>query len=108
MSEDIPGPAEALAELQEIMNLAALESPLQRLAATRYTVCRDALLQSWLRPVLPGFLLQCLTIARFQDFIHLYDPRPEVRLGFIEESWVPTLSRLRSRPVLDVMDDLDF
>lgn len=108
MAEQEPTPTDALAELQEILRLAAHEGTPQRFAAARYTICRDAVLKSDLRPALPGFLLQCLTFSRFHDFIHLYHPDPAARLAFLDESFRSFTSRVRSRPTFDVFGDPDF
>lgn len=76
---------EALAELHQLMRLVASGDSPQRLAATTYIACRETLLASALRPALPGFLFQCLTIFRFKDFIHLYSPNVNERIAFIED-----------------------
>lgn len=68
MAEQELTASEALGEFQDIVRLAALDGSPQRLPANRYTICRDTLLRSHLRPHLPGFLFQCLTVARFHDF----------------------------------------
>lgn len=93
MAEHRHGPGDALQEFHEILLLAALDDPPQRIAATRYTECREILLRSELRPVLPGFLLQCMTIDRFRDFIHLYHPRLEARVGFVDDAMRAGLAR---------------
>ena len=72
------------------MRLAAREGAAQRLAATRYTACRDHLMRSPYRSSLPGFLFQCLTLYRFQEFIRLYDPLVESRLAFLDEAFQMT------------------
>jgi hypothetical protein len=95
MADRDPTPADALHELYEILLLGALEEPQPRLTATRYTRCRDALLRSALRPVLPGFLQQCQSFDRFRDFIHLYHPSLEPRLDMIEESLRAGFKRAR-------------
>ena len=101
-------PADALEEMREILRMAALDGTLVRQAAARYTLCRETLLQSPLRPHLPGFLMQCLTIARFQDFIHLLDPRPTVRLAFLDDAFRNVASSPSSRSrTIDVFDE-DF
>jgi hypothetical protein len=99
---------EALGKLKELMRLAAGEGSPQRLAATTYTVCRETLLQSELRPALPGFLLQCLTIFRFKDFIQLYSPSLSERHAFIDEAFRACETRAGLRPTFDVFDDPDF
>lgn len=87
MLAEEPTPEEALAELKDLLRLAAGELFPPRQSASRYTICREALLRSSLRPILPGFLLQCLTISRFRDFIHLYDPNIDARLAFINDAF---------------------
>ncbi len=99
---------EALGELQDILRLAAIGGSPQRLAASRYTMCREALLHSPLRPFLPGFLLQCLTIARFHDFIHLYHPSPEASLFFLEEAFHACIGRAQTISRASAFDDPDF
>ena len=100
-------PIEALEEMREITRMAALDSRLVRPSAARYTLCRDILLSSEFRAYLPGFLIQCLTIARFQDFIHLLDPRPAVRLNFLEDAFHGIAGPVTHRPGLDVFGE-DF
>lgn len=99
---------EALAELRAILRLAASEDSLQRIAATRYTICRDALLRSDMRAALPGFLQQCLTIFRFRDFIHLYTPRLNERIAFVEDALRTCETRSGLRASIDVFNDSDF
>jgi len=99
---------EALTELKQLMRLAAGEGSPQRLAATTYTVCRETLLQSELRPALPGFLLQCLTIFRFKDFIQLYSPSLSERHAFVDEAFRACEIRAGLRQSFDVFDDPDF
>ena len=95
MAERDPAPIDALDELYEILLLGALDEPQQRLTATRYTLCREALLRSPLRPVMPGFLLQCLTFDRFRDFIRLYHPSLEARVEMIDEAMRAGLNKAR-------------
>lgn len=101
-------PGEALTELKQLMRLAAGEGSPQRLAATTYTICREALLQSELRPALPGFLLQCLTIFRFKDFIQLYSPSLDDRIAFVDEAFRACEARAGLRSSFDVFGDPDF
>lgn len=103
-----PTPEEALSELKELLLLAASELFPPRLAASRYTICRDALLRSAYKPLLPGFLMQCLTIARFREFIHLYDPAVGARVAFINESFRGTEIKPRQGRTFDIFDDSDF
>ncbi|MEA3040397.1 MAG: hypothetical protein QOE79_2910 [Sphingomonadales bacterium] len=108
MSEEELTTGEALTELHELLRLAALGNSPQRLAATSYTTCREILLQSDLRPALPGFLLQCLTIFRFKDFIHLYSPNESERMAFIDAAIRACETQASLRPTFDVFGDRDF
>lgn len=99
---------EALTEIKALMRLAAGEGSSQRLAATTYTDCREALLRSELRPVLPSFLLQCLTIFRFKDFIQLYSPSLSERHAFVDDAFRACEARAGLRQSFDVFDDPDF
>jgi hypothetical protein len=101
-------PSEALTELKELMRLMAAEGSPQRLAATTYTTCRETLLQSEMRTALPGFLLQCLTIFRFKDFIQLYSPNLDERTAFVDEAFRACEARAGLRPTFDVFGDPDF
>jgi hypothetical protein len=93
---------QALDELQELMRLVATGESPQRLAATTYTACRELLLKSELRPLLPGFLHQCLTIYRFKDFIQLYSPGDKERVAFIDDSFRACDTRANLRASFDV------
>jgi hypothetical protein len=97
MADSDPAPIDALNELYEILLLGALDEPQQRLTATRYTSCREALLRSALRPVLPGFLQQCLTFDRFRDFVHLYHPSIDARIDMIDDALRASLARARTK-----------
>lgn len=95
MAEIDLAPMDALDELYEILLLGALDEPQQRLTATRYTLCRDVLLRSGLRPVLPGFMQQCLTFDRFRDFVHLYHPSLNARVEMIDDALRASLNKVR-------------
>ena len=99
---------EALAELEDILHLAAAsQTSLPRGTALRYVSLRDFLLNKAQVP-LPGFLRQCLTIDRFREFIHLYHYRAEERDEFIHRSLHATASRPAMRFVRDVFSDTEF
>lgn len=108
MPADELTPDQAMSELKELLRMAAGNFFLQRFTATRYTICREALLRSPLSSALPGYLRQCLTISRFHDFIHLYDPSIEARLAFIEATFAVGEVTARSAPRLDVFSSPDF
>lgn len=98
---------EAYLELKELLRLAASGASPQRLTATRYTACREALMRSEVGDVMPGFLRQCLTLYRFHDFIHLYTPEQSERLALIETALRGCESKLGLRRSYDVFGDLD-
>ncbi|MGZ8345786.1 MAG: hypothetical protein ACXWUP_01605 [Allosphingosinicella sp.] len=109
MAEEALTTAAAFRELQGLLRLAATDVSPQRLAATRYTLCRDLLVRSPYRPSLPGFLLQCLTLYRFQEFIHLYDPAVEARLAFLDDAFpLNGVASAPVRPSYDAWIDRDF
>lgn len=108
MADQDLSPGEALAELIGLMRQTAVSGGSQRPNATRYTAFRDILMQSFLRPYLPGFVHQCLTIARFQDFIHLLDPREEVRLLYLERAFEASLRRSAGDAAYMLRDGDDF
>ena len=60
---------DALMEMQTVLRIVASAGSLDRIWAFRYTHCRDLLLGSELRPNLPGFLHQCISIDNFHQFI---------------------------------------
>jgi hypothetical protein len=99
---------EAMVELQALLRLVASGESPQRLAATTYTICREILLASELRPILPGFLLQCLTVLRFKDFIQLYSPNVADRIAFIDDALRQCETRAGLRPKFDVFGEHDL
>ncbi len=105
--EPKPTALQALEEMQQILRTAASAGTPNRLAAVRYTECRGALLGSNLRPVLPGFLLQCVSVFKFTDFISLFDPRPQARIAFIDQALEPCWSFLDARREYDVFGETD-
>lgn len=94
---------EAWTQYQELLRAAATEAVQSRMAATQYTRLRDALMSSDYRPLLPGFVLQCLTLDRFRDFIRLYHPLEAERIGFLDSSFAVRAYRRR-----DFLADADF
>lgn len=106
--ERAPAAADALRELVELMRAAAPGGMPRRDAATRYMQCRQALLQSRHRSMLPGFLMQCGSIFKFSEFITLYDPGVAARLAFVDAAFLACRRSLDTGPMHDVFDDLDF
>jgi hypothetical protein len=99
---------EALKEMQELLLATASASAPNRIAAVRYTLCRTVLMEGPLRPALPGFLIQCVSIFKFHDFITLYDPKVETRLAFIDAALAKSRSVAEAKRSFDVFEDPEF
>ena len=108
---------EALAELEEILHLAAASgTSLPRGTALRYVAVRELLLSNGFQHHLPGFVRQCLTVDRFREFIHLYHYDAEERAAFIASSLGGAVkSGARARPshpaprqIRDIFSDTEF
>jgi hypothetical protein len=106
--EQKPAAPDAFEEIQALLRAASSAGTPHRLSAVRYTLCRAALLESPLRPAVPGFIVQCVSIYKFYDFIHLYDPKVEARISFVEEAFSGCRALLNSKSVYDVFNDPDF
>lgn len=108
----IGGPAAdsegALIEMQELLRAAVTASAPNRIAAVRYTLCRTVLMEGELRPTLPGFLIQCVSIFKFHDFITLYDPKAETRLAFLDAAFARCLAAVEAKRTFDVFKDPEF
>jgi hypothetical protein len=105
-AEDIPG---AVNEMLEVLRIVAAHRVADRAMAVRYTEKRQRLLDSRLRPDLPGFLLQCSSLSKFHDFITLYAPRVEARIQFIDQAFAPFLPAKPDARNGDIFaDDDDF
>ena len=104
------GTAEALQEMSELLRSVAkggTGGTPHRLSAVRYTHNRSVLLESEVRAVVPGFLVQCVSIYKFHDFINLYDPKADARIQFVETALQRCWDLLGSKRVFDVFND-DF
>ncbi len=93
--------------MQELLRTVSLVGSPPRHSAVRYTVCRSALIESDLKSALPGFMTQCVSISKFHDFIHLYDPKAEARIAFVDSAFSPCRARLDSKRIYDVFSDPD-
>ena len=98
----------ALEELHALLRDVAGSSTPHRSAAVRYTTCRSVLLDSELRPLLPGFLVQCVSIARFHEFINLYHYRHEARIGFVETEMKPLTGGSDDKPAPSIFGESEF
>lgn len=77
--------ADHYAEMAELVERACAGGVPGREIAQRYAVCRQALLQEVDRAALPGFIVQCVSIHRFVDFITLFDPDVAKRREFLTQ-----------------------
>jgi hypothetical protein len=101
------GTLEALQEMSELLRSVAKAGTPHRLSAVRYTHCRAVLLESEVRTAVPGFLVQCVSIYKFHDFINLYDPKAELRIQFVDAALQKCRDLLGAKRVFDVFND-DF
>lgn len=98
---------QALDELHAVLRESAGEHGPSRYLPVRYQTCRTALMTGDLRPYLPGFVRQCVSLLQFREFIRLYHPEPDVRRKFIDRSLDACWTQLNERPRHD-MDPDDF
>lgn len=108
LAEQRPTTSEALDELQDILRAACAGGSPQRISAVRYVQCRAVLLDSELRRFLPGFLGQCVSIFRFNEFISLYHASEKARIGFVDDSLSACRVELGTVPTYDVFSDPEF
>jgi hypothetical protein len=100
---------EALAGMEELLRSAASGGTQHRLMAVRYTEWRSALLASEVKAGVPGFLIQCVTVDKFNTFITLLDPKLDARLQFLDAAFAKCRAMLASSRVYDVFgEDDDF
>jgi hypothetical protein len=100
--------SDALEEMQALLLSTCSASTPNRISAVRYTLCRTLLMNGELRPALPGFLIQCVSIFKFHDFISLYDQKAEARIAFVENAFASSRALLDSKRIYDVFSDPDF
>lgn len=92
---DPPSEADSLEELQELLVTVAQGGHPDRLTSMRYMALRDELFGGTSGAVLPGFLIQCVSMARFRTFIELYDGEVAERETFIHAMLTPAWRLLR-------------
>ena len=108
---NIVGEAETrilLGELEALLREVASAASPPRTTAVRYTRCRDRLLASPSRSVVPGFVVQCVSIYKFQDFITLLDPAVEPRLAFLDAAFSRGAVMLKTDRRRVAFNDFDF
>ena len=57
---------------------------------------------------MPGFLVQCVSLDKFQTFIYLYDPTPEARIDLVDAAFDKVAALLDSKRRYDVFEDPEF
>jgi hypothetical protein len=98
---------QALDELHAVLRQSAGDHGPSRYLPVRYQTCRSALMTGELRPYLPGFIRQCVSLMQFREFIRLYHPDSTVRQRFIDLSLQNCWTQLNERPAHDLDTD-DF
>jgi hypothetical protein len=96
---------DALAEMEALLREVAGAHSADRNAAVRYMQCRAALIASDIAPALPGFLRQCVSLGKFQEFISLYDAIPAARITFVEASLARCRAATPAQRTFDVFTD---
>lgn len=79
--------AEKLEEMLEVLRAVASVRAPDRALAVRYTEARAALLAGRLRTFVPPYLIQCVSVFKFHDFINLFAPDAARRVEFIDQSF---------------------
>jgi hypothetical protein len=97
-----------LKEMEQLLRVVASSGSPPRPSAVRYTQCRDSLLASDLRSTVPGFVVQCVSIYKFHDFINLYHSDVGARLAFIESAFGTGGGSALSRRPSASFNDFDF
>lgn len=97
-----------LTEMEDLLREVVSSPSPPRTIAVRYTRCRDALLASSWRSLIPGFIVQCVSISKFQDFISLYDPAINEQLAFLRSAFGRGEARSRATPRPDASIDFNF
>lgn len=108
VSDDKMTARAVMKELEEILRVVATAGSPSRPAAVRYTQCRDAMLAGDARASVPGFIVQCVSIYKFHDFINLYDADPAARITFIQGAFNKGAVSLETKRPKDAFRDFDF
>lgn len=99
---------QALEEFHEMLRECCDRRCPPRNMAAHYQRCRMILLSGEMRSSLPGFVTQCVSLVKFREFIHLYDPDTAVRLRFVDRSLENCLAHLPVPPRPRIFDLDDF
>jgi len=76
---------EAFARFDALLQSVAAGLTVDRSAAMRYSEYRSMLLDSPYRDVLPGFVIQCMSVFKYREFIALYDHAGRAREAFVRD-----------------------
>jgi hypothetical protein len=99
--------AEKLEEVVEVLReVASVRAP-HRALAVRYTQAREALLAGRLRAFVPTYLLQCVSVFKFHDFINLFAPDTARRIEFIHQTFAACRKGVGFAHRYDVFGDED-
>jgi hypothetical protein len=73
--------------IEVLRSVASLRTP-DRALAVRYHSARTAILASRFKSFVPPYLLQCVSVFKFHDFINLFAADVARRVEFIDQTFV--------------------
>jgi hypothetical protein len=94
-----------LDELREVLRSVVSGPGPERSLAVRYMEARAALLGGPLASHAPPFLLQCVSLFKFHDFIRLYAPDAQRRMAFVDQSFEACRRMVSTVRGYNVFDD---
>jgi hypothetical protein len=98
-----PDPLQPVDELLGLLEAVASGQAAGRALAVRYMDIRADLLRGALSQRLPPFLLQCVSLSQFHDFITLFAPDRERRVAFLQQAFQPCRAP-RPKRAFDIFD----
>ena len=107
MPDMVMSDLDALEEFHELLRGSARGHSPDRALPVRYQVCRTALITGPLRGYLPGFVIPCVSLYKFREFIALYDQDASQRLKFIDRALEDCWTLLNERPAHATHDAFD-
>ncbi|WP_299645890.1 hypothetical protein [Sphingomonas bacterium] len=93
---------EPYTELAELADRACSGGVPGRESAQRHAAGRRVLLQEANRDALPGFIVQCVSMHRFVDFITLFHPNVQERRNFLSQQLSSYHPRAKLPGVADI------
>jgi hypothetical protein len=85
--ETRPGDLATVDQILEVLHMVASVRACDRALAVLYTETRSILLSGRLKSFAPPYLLQCVSVFKFHDFINLYASDTARRVEFIDQSF---------------------